>query len=156
MELSQTSSVMAPRLLFVLVSTGVALAGEFKFDEHTFTVPDGLMVERVAGPPLVERPITMTFDESGALYVADSSGSNEKPQKQLANPTHRILRLVDRDGDGVFDTRTIFAERLAFPEGTLWLDGALYVSAPPQIWKFTDADRDGVAEKREVCSMGKR
>ncbi len=140
---------------FALVLVCTAPAAEFKFPPHTFTVPDGFTLERVAGPPLVDRPITMCFEESGALYVADSSGSNEAPHQQIENPTHRIIRLVDRDGDGVFDTRTIFAERLAFPEGTLWLDGALYVAAPPQIWKFTDADGDGVAERREVWFDGK-
>jgi putative membrane-bound dehydrogenase-like protein len=145
---------MRVSLFPLLCIAAAASAAEFRSGIHTFTVPEGYVVERVAGPPLVDRPITMSFDETGALYVTDSSGSNEKPDKQLANPTHRILRLVDRDGDGIFDERTVFAERLAFPEGTLWLDGSLYVSAPPQIWKFTDTDRDGVAEKREVWFDG--
>lgn len=141
--------------LVVLALCSAASAVEFKFDPHTFTVPDGYVVERVAASPLVDRPITMAFDETGALYVADSSGSNEKPDVQLKNPTHRVVRLVDRDGDGVFDTNTVFADKLAFPEGTMWLDGSLYVSAPPQIWKFTDTDHDGIADKREVWFDGK-
>lgn len=41
-----------------------------------------------------------------------------------------------------------------FPEGCLWHDGSLYVAAPPEIWKFTDADDDGHAEKREVWFDG--
>ena len=35
------------------------------------------------------------------------------------------------------------------PQGSMWLDGSLYVAAPPVIWKLTDADGDGVAERRE-------
>src|SRR3990170_4319930 len=35
-----------------------------------FTVPAGFEVVRVAGPPLVDRPIVADFDEQGRLYVA--------------------------------------------------------------------------------------
>ncbi|HET6409876.1 MAG TPA: PVC-type heme-binding CxxCH protein [Chthoniobacteraceae bacterium] len=133
----------------------LGLGAEFKFEPHTFTVPDGYVVQRVAASPLVDRPITMALDEGGALYVADSSGSNEKPEEQVKNPTHRIVRLTDRDHDGVFDAQTVFADKLAFPEGTMWLAGSLYVSAPPKIWRFTDTDGDGVANKREVWFDGK-
>src|SRR5262245_61258516 len=59
------------------------------------TVPDGFEVVRVAGPPLVDRPIVADFDEAGRLYVAESSGSNAKVELQLAEKPHRILRLED-------------------------------------------------------------
>ncbi len=118
-------------------------------------MPDGFEVVRVAGPPLVERPIVADFDEEGRLYVAESSGSNAKVEQQLAERPHRILRLEDADGDGVFDRRTVFADRMMLPEGTMWLDGSLYVSAPPSIWKLTDTDADGVADLREEWFQGK-
>lgn len=130
-------------------------AAEFTFGEQTFRVPEGHTLERVAATPLVDRPITMAFDETGALYVADSSGSNDKPSEQLKNPTHRVVRLVDRDGDGTFDTNTVYADKLGFPEGTMWLEGSLYVSVPPKIWKLTDRDGDGLAEERVVWFDGK-
>ncbi len=118
-------------------------------------VPEGFAIERVAGPPLVDRPITAAFDERGRLYVADSSGSNEKVEEQLQKKPHRIVRLEDSDGDGRFDRRTVFAEGMMFPEGTMWLDGSLYVAAPPSIWKLTDADGDGAAEGRVEWFQGK-
>lgn len=130
-------------------------AREIKAGERTFIAPEGFIIEKVAGPPLVDRPITCDFDEQGALYVSDSSGSNENVQIQVKNPTHRILKLLDADGDGVFDQATVFADKMMFPEGTLWYRGSLYVSAPPSIWKLTDADGDGVAEKREEWFQGK-
>lgn len=129
-------------------------AGDFPFGAQTLAVPDGYVIEQVAAPPVVDRPVNMAFDEAGALYVTDSSGANERPVQQLGNPTHRVLRLVDRDLDGRFESHTVFADKLAFPEGAMWLDGSLYVAAPPVIWKFTDADGDGVAEKREVWFDG--
>ena len=42
-----------------------------------------------------------------------------------------------------------------FPEGMMWLDGSVYVAAPPSIWKLTDTDDDGVADKREEWFAGK-
>lgn len=115
----------------------------------------GFSVELVAGPPLTERPITASFDEEGRLYVAESSGSNDPVQKQLAELPHRIVRLEDTDGDGRFDRRTVFADRMMFPEGTLFFDGSLYVSAPPSIWKLTDTNGDGVADERSEWFQGK-
>jgi glucose/arabinose dehydrogenase len=89
------------------------------------------------------------------LYVADSSGSSAPVQKQLAERPHRIVRLEDTDGDGVFDRQTVFADKMMFPEGAMWRDGSLYVAAPPSIWKLTDTDGDGVADRREEWFQGK-
>jgi putative membrane-bound dehydrogenase-like protein len=123
-------------------------------DVPILTVPPGFEIQRVAGPPLVNRPIVADFDEAGRLYVADSSGSNDKVEQQLAERPHRIVRLEDRDGDGVFDTSTVFADRMMLPQGTMWFDGSLYVAAPPSIWKLTDTDGDGVADRREEWFAG--
>jgi putative membrane-bound dehydrogenase-like protein len=122
---------------------------------QTLTVPDGFTIELAAAPPLVERPIVADFDDEGRLYVAESSGSNDKVEKQLAEKPHRILRLEDLDGDGRFDRRVVFADRMMLPEGAMWLDGSLYVAAPPSIWKLTDTDGDGVADRREEWFEGK-
>ena len=137
-----------------LVLTNVAATAEIPLNGHNFTVPDGFEVEQVAGQPLVDRPVSADFDEQGRLYVTDSSGSNEAVKVQREKRPHRIRRLEDVDGDGRFDKSTLFADRLMFPEGALWFDGSLYVAAPPEIWKFTDADDDGVAEQREVWFDG--
>lgn len=141
--------------LIGLVLTRCATAGEQQLNGQKFTLPDGFTIELVATSPLVDRPITADFDEHGFLYVADSSGSNDPVQKQLADKSHRIVRLQDSDGDGVFDKSVVFADKMMFPEGTLWYDGSLYVAAPPSIWKLTDTDGDGIADRREEWFVGK-
>lgn len=149
---------IATSLFLVLATTWLSSAvpaAEFNLNGHKFTVPDGFTVEHVAGQPLVDRPVSADFDEQGRLYVTDSSGSNEHVDIQVTKRPHKIRRLEDADGDGVFDKSTVYADKLMFPEGSCWFDGSLYVAAPPEIWKFTDADDDGVAEKREVWFDGK-
>src|SRR5437867_2283830 len=106
--------------------------------DPVLTVPAGFEVERVAGPPLVNRPIVADFDDEGRLYVADSSGSNDKVETQLADKPHRIVRLEDRNGDGRFDTSVVFAVKMMYLEGAMWFEVSLYVAAPPRTWKLTD------------------
>ena len=96
----------------------------------------------------------MYFDNSGALYVTDSSGDSRKAPVQVKEPSHRILRLVDRDGDGVFDHSTVFAEKVPFPEGILVHRGDVYVTSPPHIWKFRDKDGDHLADERSSWFNG--
>ena len=113
------------------------------------SVPEGFSVEVAAGPPLVQRPMIVDMDDTGRLYVAESSGSNDDVRTQLAEKPHSILQLQDLDGDGKYDRRTVFADRMMLPEGVLWHEGSVYVAAPPIIWKLTDLDGDGVADRRE-------
>ena len=139
----------------VFLTVVLCNAAQFKFGNQTFTVPDGFTVEKVAGPPLVNRPIEASFDEQGRLYVTDSSGSNARVPEQIKNPTHRVVRLEDTNGDGKFDKSVVFADKMMFPEGALWHDGALYVSGVPIIWKLEDTNGDGRADKRTKWFDGK-
>jgi putative membrane-bound dehydrogenase-like protein len=149
------SIIAAVLELAVLRITGDAAAAEIALNGRTFTLPEGFTIELAAAPPLVERPIVADFDEKGRLYIADSSGSNDPVVKQVVERPHRIVRLEDTDGDGRFDHSTVFADKMMFPEGAMWLAGSLYVSAPPSIWKLTDNDGDGVAEQRDEWFQGK-
>ena len=122
---------------------------------RTFVLPAGFTIELAVKPGLIERPVTIDLDEAGRLYVSDVSGTNIPVVKQLAERPHRIVRLEDTDGDGVYDQSTVFADKMMLPEGTLWHDGSLYVATPPSIWKLTDTKGDGVADKREEWFAGK-
>ncbi|MDP3073642.1 MAG: HEAT repeat domain-containing protein [Opitutaceae bacterium] len=108
---------------------------------------------RVAAPPLVGFPMLGGFDDRGRLFVAENAGVNLDAKALAADPPSHIRMLEDIDGDGIFDRSTIFADRLTFPQGVQWLDGALYVASPPSIWRFEDTDGDGRADtRREIVS----
>src|SRR5262245_34286234 len=67
------------------------------------SVPPDFVVERVAGPPLIERPMMAGFDERGRLFVCDSSGFNlmeGTSEVFIKNPPNAIRLLEDTDGDG--------------------------------------------------------
>lgn len=123
-------------------------------DASQLRVPPGLVVERVAAPPLVEHPMCATFDDRGRLFVAESAGVNVNFHELSANPPSKVLMLEDADGDGVFDKRTVFADKMTFPTGALWLNGSLYVCSAPSVWRLTDTDNDGVADRREAIVSG--
>jgi putative heme-binding domain-containing protein len=122
--------------------------------ETPFTIPNGCTLEQVTEPKLCTWPIVATWDSDGNLVVAESVWNREPVQKQLETRPHRIVRLIDSDRDGRFDSRQVVAESLSFPEGVLCLGNDILVTAPPQIWKLTDADGDGVCESREVWFDG--
>ena len=136
-------------LVLCVLACRTARAAEVELGKYQFRVADGFSVELVAAPPLVKYPICADFDEQGRLYVCESSGSIDWNKPQLLESMHRVLRLEDTDRDGKFDRRTVFAQFEMMPEGSMWLNGSLYVAAPPIIWKLTDNDDDGIADKRE-------
>jgi len=130
------------------------LSGSAPAEPPPFDVPEGFTIELVAGPPLVERPIMACFDDQGRLYVADSAGVNLKGAELLKDPPHKIRVLEDTDGDGRFDTSRVWADKLVFPQGLLWHQGAVYCTSPPSFWKLEDTDGDGVCDKRTELLTG--
>lgn len=128
-----------------------------EIDGVTFTIPEFCTLEKVTTEGECKWPIVASFAPDGSLVVAESvwnMQAKETVQQQLISRPHRLVRLRDKDGDGVFETRQVIAEQLSFPEGILCLENDIYVTAPPQIWKLTDGDGDGVCEKREVWFDG--
>ena len=138
----------------LLTWSSSSLAEDVIMGNRTLRVAEGYEVELAVDPSLVERPIAVARDERGRLYVTDSGGMTERAEKQLEEKPHRIKRVEDTNGDGRYDRATLFADKMMFPEGCLWYEGSLYVAAPPEIWKLTDTDDDGTADKREVWFNG--
>ena len=144
------NSVLTALLVALTLANAPVFGAEFKIGAHTFTVPDGFTIESaLPNSELAPRPVSAGFDDQGALYVSDSSGSSQPPKEQWKDPQNRILKLIDADGDGKYEKQTVFADKIGFIQGCLWFEGSVYAAAPPSLWKFTDADGDGVAEKRE-------
>lgn len=107
-----------------------------------------LMVELVAAEPAVSSPVALTWDAAGRLFVAEM---RDYPKGTNGGS---IRRLEDRDGDGRFESSTVFADGLQFPNSVLPWRGGLLVTAAPDLWFLRDNDGDGRAEERRVLFTG--
>jgi putative membrane-bound dehydrogenase-like protein len=117
-------------------------------------VPKGYTIEEAVKPGLVKYPMFAVFDDQGGLFVMESSGHTDGTEEILDAPDFQILHLTDQDEDGVFDHKTIYADKIPFPMGGTFVDGSLIVTASPDLVKFTDHDGDGMAEEKEVLLSG--
>lgn len=118
----------------------------------TWKVRDGFALELVAHEPAVRDPIALTFDEYGRMFVCEMIDYSER--RDVTPHLGRISMLEDKDGDGIYETNTVFAEDLPLPTGLIWANGGLFVAATPDIWRFEDRDGDGRAEVRNVAFTG--
>jgi putative membrane-bound dehydrogenase-like protein len=125
-------------------------ADALPFQPPPIQVPPGYVVEVAAAPPLVSYPMQAGFDDRGRLLVCDSAGKNIDAAALLEQLPSFIRRLEDTDGDGRFDRGTLFADKLTFPSGVLWHEGAAYTASPPFLWRLEDTDGDGVADRRQA------
>ncbi len=114
---------------------------------------DGFRADLWAAEPDILKPISMTFDERGRLYIAETKDyPNElRPPGQGRD---RIKVCEDTDGDGRADRFTVFAENLSIPTGLCAANGGLVVVEGGRTLFLRDADGDGRAEERRVLFSG--
>jgi len=115
-------------------------------------------MEIVAAEPLIEEPVTFAFDGNGRIYVAEMlTYMQDADSTGTFNSVSRIKRLEDEDGDGVFETFTVFADKLLLPRMISTLDdGRILVRETNtlDLLLLTDTDGDGVADERETIYQG--
>lgn len=141
--------------LLVACATTVSAQQTVKIGQTEFKVADGWQLQQVADQPLVRYPIHADLAPDGTLYVIESSGSSAPVKEQQVQRPHRLIRLRDTNGDGVYDQRTLFADGLMLPQGVLWTEQGVLVATPPEIWRFQDTTGDGIADAQSVWFDGK-
>ncbi len=113
--------------------------------------PKGWKVTLFAAPPDVHYPTCLAAAPTGEVFVGiDENGSlDAKPKRG------RVVRCVDKDGDGTADEFKVFAE-MDSPRGLVWdaSTSTLYVQHPPYITAHHDDNGDGVADREEVLVKG--
>src|SRR5690606_11692853 len=114
-------------------------------EQSGFVLPEGFEIELFAAEPDIGKPINITFDAKGRLWVTQSY---EYPfPAEPGGGSDKISILEDSDGDGRADAFTTFSDTLNIPIGIYPLvDGAVAYSIP-NVYRFTDTQGDGVADQ---------
>ena len=103
-------------------------------------VPEGFQVDLIATEPTVTQPIAFTFDERGRLWIAEA---HSYPQRQPdGEGKDRVIILEDKDGDGTFETKKVFADGLNLVSGIEIGFGGVWIGAAPQLLFLPDRNQD--------------
>jgi putative heme-binding domain-containing protein len=102
--------------------------------------------------PDLAKPVQMTFDTKGRLWVAVMpSYPHWKPKEEMND---KVLILEDTNGDGRADKCTTFADKLHVPTGLEFYNGGLLVGQQPDLMFLKDTDGDDVADVHERMLHG--
>ena len=98
-------------------------------------------------------PVAFDWDSKGRLWVVEMAdyplGLDGK-----GKPGGRVKFLTDTNGDGKYDTSTLFADEIGYPSDVMvWRNGVL-ISAAPNIWYMEDSNGDGKADIRTALFTG--
>jgi putative heme-binding domain-containing protein len=123
-----------------------------EIERKALQVADGFEVNLFAADPLLAKPIQMSFDAAGRLWVACSESYPQIKPGQKAND--KIIVLEDADGDGKADKTTVFADGLLIPTGLEPGDGGVYVGASTDLLHLSRPDGDKGPLRRRVVLSG--
>jgi glucose/arabinose dehydrogenase len=108
--------------------------------ENPIYLPQGFQIAVFADG--LSSPEKMAIGPDGIIHVTDFE-------------TGRVLRLPDRDGNGVVDGFEIAADDLIEPSGLAFFkDGSMYVAETTRVIRLYDQDGDGYFEEREIVVAG--
>ncbi|MFT4710299.1 MAG: mono/diheme cytochrome c family protein [Planctomycetota bacterium] len=121
----------------------------------TFQLPPGYKIELAASDPLVHDPVDISFDAQGRMWLVEMQGlMRDADGTGELDPVGTIATLSDKDGDGFFETRTVFADQLVLPRGICHGYGGVIAILPPELVWMKDTDGDGRFDKKVVIDQG--
>ncbi|MFT5854293.1 MAG: putative membrane-bound dehydrogenase-like protein, partial [Verrucomicrobiales bacterium] len=120
------------------------------------TYPEGFRIQAYASEPAIVQPFAFTFDDRGRCWVNENLNYETRGSDLYKNgPLGRIVILEDLDGDGVHDTRKVFADGILFPTGLAVGHGGVWVGSPPNLLFIPDRDGDDVPDSEpEIVNDG--
>ena len=133
-----------------------------------FTMDAGLEMTSYAENPLLEKPVGMSWDADGRLWVATSNtypqvnpddlgammeGNSSKFGPSTGND--RIILLEDTNRDGVADVSRIVADKLLIPAGVAPdTEGGCFVGASTELLHLSKPGADGLLSERRIVLSG--
>jgi putative heme-binding domain-containing protein len=123
-----------------------------EIERKSFQVADGFEVNLFAADPVLAKPIAMSFDPKGRLWVATSEAYPQVKPGQT--PNDKVVVLEDTKGTGRADKVTVFADGLLIPTGIEPGDGGAYVADSTELLHLADTKGTGKADRRRVLLSG--
>lgn len=121
--------------------------------QKKFHLPPGFEIQLVAAEPDIHKPMNITFDSQGRLWLTDTLEYPYAAQEGTV-PRDTVKILTDRDGDGTADDITTFVDHLNIPSGVMPIPGGVIVYGIPAVMCWRDTDGDGKADTREPLFSG--
>lgn len=107
----------------------------------------------VSEPDLKGKPIAMSWDERGRLWICETYDYPNELQPR-GKGRDRIRICQDSDGDGRADKFTVFAEGLSIPTTLAFYRGGIIVQDGTETIYLKDLDGDDRADLRKVLVTG--
>ncbi len=104
-------------------------------------IPPGFAVSVFASEPDIAEPIAFCFDERGRMWVAENFNYRTRGE-HTDEQVSRIQILEDTNGDGVFDKKKTFTDKLTFTSGLACGFGGVFVGSPPNLSFIPDENGD--------------
>jgi putative membrane-bound dehydrogenase-like protein len=123
-------------------------------ERATFRVPEGFRVELVACEPNVIDPVAIAFDADGRLFIAEMRGYPNAGVGTGKISSGRVKLLEDKDGDGFYETATVYADGLRFPTAVMPWKGGLLVAVAPDLVYFEEVKGRAKADRRRTLYTG--
>src|SRR5688572_21731521 len=109
-------------------------------------LPEGFKATVFAAEPDVQNPIGMAWDGRGRLWIAENYTYAERTVKFDLRLRDRVLIFEDRNGDGRFSSRRVFADEFQRLTSVEVGQGGVWLMCPPQLLFVPDRDHDGVPD----------
>jgi putative membrane-bound dehydrogenase-like protein len=133
--------VRPPRVPEILEPDVVAYAGlSAEEAARAMTLPPGFQVDVVACEPDIVQPIALAVDGKRRLWVVQALSYPWRQEEGKGKDS--IVVFEDKDGDGRFESRTLFADHLNLVSGIEIGFGGVFVGAAPYLYFFSDANDD--------------
>lgn len=107
----------------------------------------------VSEPDLGGKPLAMTWDHRGRLWVAVTVDYPNELQRD-GKGHDKIVICEDTKGTGKADKFTTFADKLSIPTSLCFARGGVVVTQAPHTLFLKDTNGDDVADERKVLFTG--
>jgi len=114
-----------------------------------FKLPAGFDIQLFASEPDIEKPINLTFDAQGRMWVTQSF-EYPFPSPLGTKSTDRLTILEDTDHDGKADRFTTVEDTLNIPIGVLPVQDGVLAFSVPNIYRFSDSNHDDKPEQSKI------